>query len=194
MGFCALLAVLMVAVPGVFPRMSQISTDMGTRVEIWRRALADILKHPFFGEGALAYRGFYFTVDGVRIVHSHSIYLEPILSFGIFGVALIFIYLKKNLSPIWKMRNTKMDRDRLVLALGLLVSVALHGIVDAAAFNIQIGVLLMLVLGMAGIQENPQPVRLPVHRLVYLQATEPKQHHNAAYAYKDKSGFSKRSA
>ncbi|MDD5017362.1 MAG: O-antigen ligase family protein [Eubacteriales bacterium] len=190
LGSCVLLAALMVAVPEAFPRMGQVGIDMGKRIEIWQRALEDILKHPVFGEGALAYVSFHFVVDGMTVVHTHSIYLEPTLSFGILGTALILIYLKKNLSPIWKMREIETDRGKFVLALGLLVSVALHGIVDATAFGVQTGILLMLVLSMAGIQENPQPVCLPVHRLVYLQDTGLRQRRNTAYAYKDKSRFS----
>jgi|AGTN01.2.fsa_nt_gi Lipid A core - O-antigen ligase and related enzymes len=190
---CVLFAALKVAVPEVFPRLDQLGTDMGTRIEIWRRAIEGILSHPVFGEGALAYTGFHFMIDGATIVHTHSIYLEPILSFGIFGTALILIYLKKNLSPIWKMRSNRNDRDRFVLALGLLASIALHGIVDATAFSFQTGILLLLALAMAGIQENPQPMpmRLPAYHMIYLQKMQQGQ---AAYASKSESLSSKKSA
>jgi O-antigen ligase len=192
-GLCILLAVLTVTVPEAFPRMSQISNDMGTRIEIWHRAIEDIMRHPFFGEGALAYAGSHFIVEGMRIAHTHSIYLEPILSFGVIGTILILVYLKKNLSPIWEMRNIKTDRDKFVLALGLLASVALHGIVDATAFSVQLGILLMLALAMAGIHENPQLVliRLPIYNMVYIQDTGQCK---AAYASKAKSPISKKSA
>ena len=106
-GSCVLFAALIVATPEILPRMAQIGDDMGTRIAIWQRALEDIVKHPVFGEGALAFRKFNFVAGGMSTPHTHSIYLEPILSFGAVGAVLILIYLKKNLSPILKMRRNK---------------------------------------------------------------------------------------
>jgi O-antigen ligase len=195
-GSCFLVAALMAASPGVFPRMSQMGDDMGTRFAIWHRAIEDILKHPVFGEGALAFPGFHLVINKMSIVHSHSIYLEPLLSFGLAGTALILIYLKKNLSPIWKMRKDRSDRDRFVLAFGLLASVALHGLVDATAFSVQAGILLLLSLAVAGIQENPQPVlaHMSVYHLAYLQDTGSRQFNQVVYASKDRPLYSKESA
>jgi O-antigen ligase len=195
-GSCFLVAALMAVSPGVFPRMSQMGDDMGTRFAIWHRAIEDILKHPVFGEGALAFPSFHLVINKMSIVHSHSIYLEPLLSFGLSGTALILIYLKKNLSPIWKMRKDRSDRGRFVLAFGLLACVALHGLVDATAFSVQTGILLLLSLAMAGIQENPQPVlsSLSVYHLAYLQDTGSRQVRQAIYATKDRSLYSKKSA
>ena len=184
-GSCILFAALIVTMPEILPRMAQLGDDMGTRIAIWRRALEDILKHPVFGEGALAYPGFHYVIGGMRIVHTHNIYLEPILSFGIVGTGLILIYLKKNLSPILKMRNVKCDRDRFVLAVGVFVSVALHGMVDLTAFGVQTGILLLLALAVAGIQENPQPmlVRPAVTQLACLQKTGSTQSCSAVYVH-----------
>ena len=172
-GSCVLFAVLVITIPDVLPRMNYIDNDMGTRIEIWRRALEDIARHPVLGEGVMAFKGLHFVVNGIDIVHTHSIYLEPILSFGIFGTALIIMYLKKTMRPIWRMRNMKNDRDRFELALGLVVSIALHGIVDLTAFSVQAGILLMMVFAMAGIQENRQivPLSLPPYYTVYLRKT-----------------------
>ena len=172
-GSCILFTVLVAVVPNVFPRMNDLNTDMETRIEIWRRAFEDIAKHPIFGEGTLAYFGLHFVVDGNTIVHTHSIYLELILSFGILGILLILIYLKKTLRPIWIRRKTKTNRDRFVLVLGLLCSIAMHGIVDLTAFGVQTGILLILVFAMAGIHENRQiaPIPLPASYTVYLRKT-----------------------
>lgn len=160
-GSCILLAILMLAFPDDFPRVDNIVTDIGTRLQIWRRALLGILSHPFLGTGAMSFASFHFKIFGETVLHTHSLYLEPLLSFGILGTAMIVIYLKKNLSSIWKMRETKSDRGRFALALGLLTSVALHGVVDITAFGVQTGILLLLTLSMAGIQENTKPELAP---------------------------------
>lgn len=188
-GLCALLAAVTIAIPEILPRMARIGDDMGIRIDIWRRALEDITRHPLFGEGLLAYYGFHLTVHGVNVVHSHSIYLEPILSFGIIGTGFILAYLKRNLSPIWKMRKIKDDRDRFVLSLGLLVSVALHGAVDATPFSVQAGLLLLLALAVAGIQEKQlaQLLAGPVVSLQNAGSTKARTREAAA-------SFSKKSA
>jgi hypothetical protein len=102
---------------------------------------------------------------------------------------MILIYLKKNLTPILKMRNIKDDKSRFALASGLLISVLLHGIVDATAFGLQTGILLLLSLSMAGIQENSEPefVRLSVSPLTYQQLGQAR----AVYPPEDKSLYSK---
>ncbi len=194
-GLCVLLAAGMTFLPGVFPRMDQLGNDMGTRLAIWHKALEEIASHPVFGEGALAFSNFRFVVNGLRIIHAHNIYLETILCFGITGSALILVYLKKNLTPIWRMRRSNADGDRFGLALGLLSSVALHGLVDSTPFNVQTGVLVMLVLSMAGIQENLQPVltRLPAYHTAYIHSTSA-QGRKDVYAEKDRAYFTKKSA
>jgi O-antigen ligase len=193
LGLCAIAAALIFALPGVFPRMDDIGADMGTRIAIWRRAVGAIIRHPLFGEGPLAFRSFNLVLGGMHIVHSHSIYLEPLLSFGVIGAAMIGVYLKKNLSPIFMMRADKRDRNRFGLALGLLAAVALHGLVDAAAFGIQTGMLLLLALSMAGIRENPQPVPAPhpAYRVSYLKQAGRAA---AAFAREDTSAATKKSA
>ncbi len=162
---CILFAAIIVSVPELLPRMANLGSDMDTRISIWHRAIQNILKNPLLGEGALAFAGYHFMIGKLTIVHTHNIYLEIILSFGIVGTAFILIYLKKNLLPIWAMRKDNNDRDRFVLALGLLVSIALHGTVDATIFSVQTGVLLFLALGMAGIRENVRTA--PVTRTAY---------------------------
>jgi len=195
-GFCLLTAVVMAALPDVFPRMNQLGADMATRLAIWRRAIAAISEHPLFGEGALAFAGLHFTVHGMRIIHAHNIYLETVLCFGIAGVVLILAFLQKNLSSIWQLHRSKQDRDRFVLAASLLAGVALHGLVDATPFNVQTGLLVMMVLATAGIQENLQPalIRLPVYRRVYLQDREFADNRGDINAAKDKPFYGKKSA
>ncbi len=194
--FCLFIAALIAGLPDVFPRMSQLGSDMGTRLAIWHRAIAEIVKHPLFGEGALAFAGLHFTVDGMHIIHAHSIYLETVLCFGIAGVALILAYIQKNLSPIWQMRRSNQDRDTFVLMVGLLFSLALHGTVDATPFNVQTGLLFMLALASAGIQENLQPalMRLPVYRGAYLQSGEAGQNRRTIEAAKNNPAYTKKSA
>lgn len=193
--FCVLAAGVIFLLPGIFPRMEQIGTDMGTRLDIWHRALMAISAHPLFGEGALAFTRFHLTLNGMHIIHAHSIYLETILCFGVVGVALILAYLKNNLTPIWRMRRSPRDRDTFALALGLFASVALHGAVDATPFNVQTGVLLMLGLAIAGIQENLQPalMRMPAYRMAFLPSGEAGQARRDVDVAEEKPYFPKRS-
>ena len=194
--FCIVLAGLMFALPDVFPRMDQMGSDMGVRMEIWHKALVAILSHPLFGEGALAFAGLRFTVNGMQIVHAHSIYLETVLCFGVVGTALILTYLKKNLSPIWQMSRSWRNRDAFALALSLFACVALHGVTDATPFNVQTGMLFMLGLSLAGIQENLQPalIRLPVYQKAYLLSGEVGQESHDIKATEEKPFYTKKSA
>jgi len=108
----------------------------------------------------------------MHIMHTHSIYLEILLSFGLLGTGLVLAYLKNCLAPIWKMHHIRSDRDRFALAFSLLVCIGLHGLVDATVFSIQAGLLVMLLLSLAGVQENPRRIILPSYRPDYLPSAK----------------------
>jgi len=172
MGLCAGLAAIMLALPGLFPRMGQLDADVSTRLHIWRCAIASILQSPIFGKGALAFMRRHLIINHMHIMHTHSIYLEILLSFGLLGTGLVLAYLKNCLAPIWKMHHIRSDRDRFALAFSLLVCIGLHGLVDATVFSIQAGLLVMLLLSLAGVQENPRRIILPSYRPDYLPSAK----------------------
>ncbi len=169
-GLCAGLAAIMFALPNLFPRMGQLDVDISTRIHIWRYAIASILQSPIFGKGALAFMRRHIIINHMHIMHTHSIYLEILLSFGLLGAGLVLAYLKNCLAPIWRMRRIGSDRDRFALAFALLGCIGLHGLVDATVFSIQAGLLMMLLFSLAGVQENHRRVTLPAHRPAYLPA------------------------
>jgi len=57
------------------------------------------------------------------------------------------------------------------------------GFVDATVFSIQAGLLMMLLLLLAGVQENPRRVTLPVYRPAYLPLAKTRRNHAKHFIY-----------
>jgi len=143
-------------VPSLMPRIGHAGMDFMYRAEIWKTSIQGILAHPFFGQGGGSYRLIFAGFGGPDEMHAHSLYLDPLLNFGIVGVTFLAVYYRSNLKYIRNLIGNPQDQPRLFLLLAVLVCIAIHGVMDITVFSVQTGLLVSILMGVAGIRENPQ--------------------------------------
>ena len=163
LAFDALMVFVISLMPQSLLRIDQTGTDFVSRFSIWQTAVKGILHHPFFGQGARTYEMIYAQYGGPATVHAHSLFLDPLLNFGIVGMTFLAIYYGKNLKSIFKMHTHQDDRQRLFLVIAIMLSIMIHGITDITIFSVQTGLLLSILLAAAGIYENQPKIRILTH-------------------------------
>lgn len=132
--------------PEIFPRTDNILEYFRVRQGIWEVAIQSIIDHPLFGEGPLTYMHIYTQYGGVYTQHAHSIYLDPILSYGIIGVLAILPYTYSCLKDMIKVYQSKVDQSLIALAVGTLGMILVHGTLDYTVYFIQTGFVFLMIL------------------------------------------------
>lgn len=145
----AVLVMVGILVPGVLPRWDKMPQTLATRIAIWSDAMKWISKHPIFGQGTLTYLFNQRIFGGYKTYHAHSLYLEPILSYGIVGTGLLISYfvvlIKQMKTNVYiAMSQSKSRVKSLILA--IMVSVCVHGITDIPLIWIQTGAFLAFIM------------------------------------------------
>lgn len=82
--------------PEQFPRIEKLVDNFTVRTKIWHAAIEGIKAHPLFGQGPMTYMMIFKQYGGHVTQHAHSVYLDPILSFGVVGVATLVPYMFDN--------------------------------------------------------------------------------------------------
>lgn len=150
MGAYGVAGIALLLKPEILQRTS-IFTDFEKRAKIWSTAIKGIEAHPFFGEGPLTYYHIYAQYDGHPTQHAHSVYLDPILSHGIIGVAIIAVYFVSNLKQIWLLFKRRIDMRLFSLITACILTVLIHGILDYTVYWVQTGILFLLILSSSSI-------------------------------------------
>lgn len=140
LGYLALILIR----PDIAPRFHSIFNDFDTRLDIWRNAISFIKQAPWFGKGMFTY--FYNAqLNGIDFeMHSHSLYLEPLLSFGLIGSlllggALVLDTLK------FKKYASYLDTP---LAASVIIATAAYGVFDIPIIGIQTSILFVAVMSL----------------------------------------------
>lgn len=131
--------------PTKFPRVDNIIDYFYTRKGIWEVAIANIKTHPFFGEGPMTYMHIYAQYNGHATEHAHSVYLDPLLCFGIVGLATIIPYVISNVQRLYRLIKSKLDLALGGLMVAFTVMVLVHGLLDYTIFFVQTGFLYLIV-------------------------------------------------
>ena len=141
----------------IVPRLYDVSVTIKIRLKIWSLAWEQIKNNPFFGHGFMSF-GYLFdaTYKSRQIPHSHSIYLDMILNFGIVGSVLFlwyFVRYYRNVCKTWLKR-----RNNQVASIILAVSAAafVHGATDLTILWIQTLPLLLFLLAGQGAEERAE--------------------------------------
>lgn len=117
-----------------FPRSIDIMHDFITRQDIWHCAIMAIKKSIFFGYGNQYYLTAAYTFHHYLTYHSHNIFLESLLSYGIFGTTiLLFTAIRYFFS------GSKFLK-------ALIISIFLFGIFDVTLFWHQSGILILAII------------------------------------------------
>ncbi|OUN31789.1 O-antigen ligase family protein [Massilimicrobiota sp. An80] len=131
--------------PSKFPRVDNIVAYFMTRAGIWEVAIQNIITHPLFGEGPMTYMHIYPLYHGHPTEHAHSIYLDPLLCFGIVGLLTIAPYIYSNIQRLYRLCKLKVDKTLVALIVSFTVMIFIHGILDYTIFFVQTGFLYLLI-------------------------------------------------
>ena len=131
--------------PSKFPRVDNIVAYFMTRAGIWEVAIQNIITHPLFGEGPMTYMHIYPLYHGHPTEHAHSIYLDPLLCFGIVGLLTIAPYIYSNIQRLYRLWKLKVDKTLVAFIVSFTVMIFIHGILDYTIFFVQTGFLYLLI-------------------------------------------------
>lgn len=146
-GFGISLGVFLIFNPTIIPRFDNIVKYFFGRTDIWSTAIQGIKDKPFFGMGPGTYLLIFEKFAGKKAAHAHSIYLDPILSFGLVGVSAFLMYLWTNIKEIISMIKKRIDLPLLGLIICFVITIYVHGIFDYTVYWIQTGTLFFIVFG-----------------------------------------------
>ncbi len=153
-GSISVIAVCAIALwidPKLFPRGGSFLRYLVVRRDIWAAAVRGIADHPLLGQGPLTYFHTFMKYKGPPTQHAHSVYLDPLLSFGVIGVALLIPYFWEQGKEIWHLYSQHRDMRLFSLILAFLLTVMIHGILDYTIFWVQTGLIFLMVLSSSSI-------------------------------------------
>lgn len=162
-GIIAALGVLALK-PNLLPRLAAKGLKVERRKQIWQTALLIIQDSYLFGRGPLTYYAVYESYTdayiaayglkslkqyklGISSQHAHTMFLEPIVSFGIVGTLILLGYLfvqLKNL--VYVLRKVKAYAF-VSLVMGVIISTLAFCVMDFPIFWVQSGACFLFVLG-----------------------------------------------
>ena len=151
---CLITGIYFIFNPDKFPRIERIFDNFTVRLKIWRAAIAGIKAHPIFGQGPMTYMMIFEKYGGHVTQHAHSVYLDPILSFGIGGILVVIPYVIDNLKRLFKVYIKGLNNRYVALVLSCITVILLHGTFDYTIFWVHTGILFLLLASSFGIYEN----------------------------------------
>lgn len=141
--------------PDLLPRLAESQLTTENRFDIWGVVIKAILKSPFVGRGFLTYYNIYQSYPGsYPTQHAHSLYLDPILNFGILGTALLLVYFVYYYKKLLLCRNLLNNSRISALIFALTASTLVHGLIDVTILWVQSGLLLGYIMAGLGIEER----------------------------------------
>lgn len=152
-GLLAILAFFVVN-PDKFPRIERIVSNFDVRMKIWKCAIEGIKHHPLFGQGPFTYVMIRDLYNGHLTQHAHSVYLDPVLSFGFVGLATLIPYVIDNCQRLWKVFKEKQHKSYVALVISFIVVVLLHGTLDYTILWIHTLLFFLLVVSSFSMFEN----------------------------------------
>jgi O-antigen ligase len=147
----------------IIPRLSDVEVTVRLRGQIWRLAMEQIKASPLFGHGFMSfYYLFNSTYRNRRIPHSHSIYLDMLLNFGVVGTGLFLWFIIKYYVTLIKDRMKENNIMITSLIVAVVVAALAHGATDLTLLWIQTFPLLMIILSGLGAQEKTERHQITV--------------------------------
>lgn len=105
---------------------------MDVRIQIWSCAIQGIKASPLLGQGPFTYMMILDKYNGHLTQHAHSVYLDPLLSFGIIGLACLVPYIYDNCKRLYKVKE---HYSYIALVMGFIGVLLIHGILDYTIFG-----------------------------------------------------------
>lgn len=140
----------------IIPRLSDVEVTVRLRRQIWDLTVAQIIKTPLIGHGLYSYM-FLFdsTYLNQAIPHSHSIYLDMLLNFGVIGTGMFLVYITKYYKTVTNICFKKKDVRIAPLILAVTAAALIHGITDITLLWVQTLPLFFIILsGLGAFEKN----------------------------------------
>lgn len=145
-GLIGLSVIVVLLEPSIFPRFDNILEYFFDRTDIWWTAFKGIQESFWFGMGPSAYYLIYERFGGPMTLHSHSVYLDPLLSFGVIGLSMACYFMWPILKEIYDLYIRKINIEMFGLIICFILTVLIHGVFDYTIFWVQTGTIFLLVL------------------------------------------------
>lgn len=142
---CIIGVIYFIINPDQFPRIEKLVDNFTIRTKIWHAAIEGIKAHPLFGQGPMTYMMIFEQYNGHVTQHAHSVYLDPILSFGIIGITSIVPYIVDNCKRLFKVYQKKLNLRYVSLVISCIVVILLHGVLDYTIFWVHTGMLFLII-------------------------------------------------
>lgn len=142
---CIVIGIFFIIHPEQFPRIEKLVDNFTVRTKIWHTAIEGIKAHPLFGQGPMTYMMIFKQYAGHNTQHAHSIYLDPILSFGVIGVTTLIPYILDNCKRLFKVYKQKINLRYVALVISCIVVILLHGTLDYTIFWVHTGMLFLMI-------------------------------------------------
>ncbi|MDD8049439.1 MAG: O-antigen ligase family protein [Thomasclavelia sp.] len=139
------LGIFFIINPSKFPRVEKLFDNLEVRIDIWKCAIKGIKAHPLFGQGPMTYMLICEKYGGHITQHAHSVYLDPLLSFGIIGVGTVIPYIVDNCKRLYQFFKTGVNRTYVALVVACVVIIFVHGTLDYTIFFLHTGLLFMFI-------------------------------------------------
>jgi Lipid A core - O-antigen ligase and related enzymes len=141
----------------IIPRLNDVEVTVRLRQQIWHDAIGAIVKSPWIGHGFYSYMYLFDNSYLNQVIpHSHSIYIDSLLNFGIIGTSLIVLYFSKIYHTV--LRICFKEKNPMITSLILAVTAAslVHGITDITLLWVQTLPLFLLILAGVGAFEKDE--------------------------------------
>ncbi len=148
--------IVLYCIPNILPRINESNITTDNRIIIWKTSLNAIKDAtPIFGKGFLTY--FHIKADypgSYNTAHSHSIFLEPILSFGIIGTIFIVTYFSYFYKRVIICKNAQHKYYISTLIMAISLAIFVHSTTDLTFMWLQTGLFYCLIFASIGIEEK----------------------------------------
>ena len=152
--------------PDLIPRFDSVGASAIDRFRIWESGLWALEDCLWFGKGLYTYyySCLHQTVDFmVNKPHSHNLYLDFLLNFGIIGCSLLMVYLTGTVVGILKKVRQGCKNKVWILMAGVFVSILAHGIMDVTILGVETSIMMLVLFSGVGIYDRYHPQEALAH-------------------------------
>lgn len=149
----------------IIPRLNDVEVTVRLRQQIWHDAIGAIMNSPWIGHGFYSYMYLFDNSYLNQVIpHSHSIYIDSLLNFGIIGTTLAILYFSKIYRTVF--RICFKEKNPMITSLILAVTAAslVHGITDITLLWVQTLPLFLLILaGVGAFEKDERKIKSSVY-------------------------------
>ena len=141
-------AIAVIKNPSLLPRFDTSFEYLSYRFGIWKSALKCFADYPLIGRGYYAYSAIWAKYSDAQFyaIHSHNLYIECFLNFGIVGTFSLGGFCFYTLRDFFRAGKKAGKKNEIALCSAALCAILLHGLADTTLFWPQTGIFAALLL------------------------------------------------